>query len=861
MTGTVVQSGGYAIDTAGTGQDGAPHIVLSNPPTNGNLLVYVYCTFGAQPSTPSGWTLDFWESSGGDSIGVYHRTAGAGETASVAFIPSGNTNNGSICLFEVSDWISIGTCGHVTGLSASTTVNTSACRVTTASANTLMLQAWHDRDTGSQNPAIKATIGNSFTQDFAAPETRFAGGRAIVGGHKFIASSGTVVDGVGTYPTTAYDRGAIANIPIVVNNSTPGNVSWAGKEIDVDKGTWAVTGGANVARSWAGIEVDVSVGTWNAQGTSQPHPAALALAATGHGTPPDKKVRGIRTPITKGQFLGRVAGGSGDVQVLDSGQAGALGLATTQQIAAVQAQIATGGGATPGTYGDASHVPVITVDAAGYVTTVVPTAIAIAYTAVSGLSTVAHSGAYSDLTGAPALAAIATSGSASDLSTGTVPAARLPAFTGGDVTSSSGSVVLTVGVGTITLAKMATMATGSFLGRNTAGTGAPEVLSIATVKTMLAYTAADVSALSSSTTSTQNGSFTNVGLWNATAGQYLALANGDTSQSAVRGLTFNCNNANRTISLAGNLTVSAAATISNTNTGDQTITLTGDVTGSGTGSFAATIANNAVSLAKMATMATGSFLGRSTAGTGNVEVLSASTVRTMLGLATVATSGLASDLTGTLAAAQLPALTGDVTSSAGSAATTFKTNPTFTETITVNATTAGLACFNGNSQSGMFIGTRYSSDSSGCTFRMMKARGTIASPATAVQNDESFRLIGRHFYSSSANVENFHLVCTLKTATPGVGDGESAFALKLCPAASATLTTFLSGDFATGLSLSSNVVIDQNRHFRLRSYTVATVPSASPAGMLIYVSDGTSNKRLAVSDGTNWRWPDGAIVS
>ena len=30
---------------------------------------------------------------------------------------------------------------------------------------------------------------------------------------------------------------------------------------------------------------------------------------------------------------------------------------------------------------------------------------------------------------------------------------------------------------------------------------------------------------------------------------------------------------------------------------------------------------------------------------------------------------------------------------------------------------------------------------------------------------------------------------------------------------------------------------------------------------LIYVSDGTSNKRQAVSDGTNWRWPDGAVVS
>ena len=50
--------------------------------------------------------------------------------------------------------------------------------------------------------------------------------------------------------------------------------------------------------------------------------------------------------------------------------------------------------------------------------------------------------------------------------------------------------------------------------------------------------------------------------------------------------------------------------------------------------------------------------------------------------------------------------------------------------------------------------------------------------------------------------------------------------------------------------------------FQLPSYTVATVPAAaSYPNSLIYVSNGTVNKRLAVSDGTNWRWPDGAIVS
>ena len=45
---------------------------------------------------------------------------------------------------------------------------------------------------------------------------------------------------------------------------------------------------------------------------------------------------------------------------------------------------------------------------------------------------------------------------------------------------------------------------------------------------------------------------------------------------------------------------SVNGTCSGTNTGDQTITLTGDVTGTGTGSFAATIANSAVTTAKIA---------------------------------------------------------------------------------------------------------------------------------------------------------------------------------------------------------------------------------------------------------------------
>jgi hypothetical protein len=99
--------------------------------------------------------------------------------------------------------------------------------------------------------------------------------------------------------------------------------------------------------------------------------------------------------------------------------------------------------------------------------------------------------------------------------------------------------------------------------------------------------------------------------------------------------------------------------------------LTGDVTASGTGSVPATIAAQAVTYAKIQNVGALSILGNSTGSAATVAELSAGTVRTLLGLATIATSASAGDLTtGTLAAARLPAFTGDITTSAGSSATT-----------------------------------------------------------------------------------------------------------------------------------------------------------------------------------------------
>lgn len=90
--------------------------------------------------------------------------------------------------------------------------------------------------------------------------------------------------------------------------------------------------------------------------------------------------------------------------------------------------------------------------------------------------------------------------------------------------------------------------------------------------------------------------------------------------------------------------------LSGTNTGDQTITLTGNVTGSGTGSFATTIANDAVTFARMQNITTDTLVGRDTASSGDPEEI---------------TVGGGIEFTGS-SSLQRSALTGDITASAGS---------------------------------------------------------------------------------------------------------------------------------------------------------------------------------------------------
>lgn len=94
-----------------------------------------------------------------------------------------------------------------------------------------------------------------------------------------------------------------------------------------------------------------------------------------------------------------------------------------------------------------------------------------------------------------AVAAVGLSGSAADLVAGTLAVARLPALSGGDVTSSSGSATLSIGANKVTRGMLAATAAAAILGATAAGNVAD--LTAAQVKAILALTDADIARLGS----------------------------------------------------------------------------------------------------------------------------------------------------------------------------------------------------------------------------------------------------------------------------------------------------------------------------------------------------------------------------
>ncbi len=307
----------------------------------------------------------------------------------------------------------------------------------------------------------------------------------------------------------------------------------------------------------------------------------------------------------------------------------------------------TNTGVTAATYGSASSVPVLSVNAQGQLTTVTNTAIAIASGAVSGLA----ASATTDTT------------NATNITSGTLPAARL-----------SGSYTGITGVGTLTVGTWNGTAVGVAYG-GTGLTATPTNGQLA-IGNGTGYTLATLTA------------GTNVSISNTSGGITISAtpSAGGTVTSVAMTVPNFLSVTGSPITTSGTLAVTLSGTaLPVSNGGSGATTLTGYLIGNGTSAFTAstTIPNSAITgLGTMSTQAAssvtitggtinGTSIGATTVSTGAFTTISASGVIT----STLATGTAPFTVASTTQVANLNAATAGATTNVGiTAASTGATN-------------------------------------------------------------------------------------------------------------------------------------------------------------------------------------------
>ena len=216
----------------------------------------------------------------------------------------------------------------------------------------------------------------------------------------------------------------------------------------------------------------------------------------------------------------------------------------------------------------------------------------------------------------------------------------------------------------------------------------------------------------------------------------------------------------------------SGSNLSGTNSGDQSIALTGDVTGSGTGSFAATIGANKVTFAKFVAAGAASIVGATAAG--NFAELTPASARSVLGLATIATSGSGADLTAaTVTYAKLQnvsatsKLLGRASGGAGAveelglangltmaAGNLDLGNITPTSVVTAGALTSSGTAGNGYSAGAGGAVTQTPNKSSGVTLNKICGRVTMNNASLATSASVSFTLTNSTIAATDVVVAN-----------------------------------------------------------------------------------------------------------
>ncbi len=484
-----------------------------------------------------------------------------------------------------------------------------------------------------------------------------------------------------------------------------------------------------------------------------------------------------------------------------------------------------------------------------------------------------------NVTGTATLAA----GNAGNLNSGTLLAARMPALTG-DVTTSAGAVATTIGTNAVTNAKAAQMATLTIKGNNTGGTANAADLTVSQVNSMLGTfsnpmtTAGDIiygGASGVPTRKAQGGNGTFLGVSGGVLDYYTPAGGGNvsntgtptsgqvatwTSATVIQGVGVTTLS-DSMLGLSGNGFVKRTGTNAYTNdtstylTANQTVTLSGDVTGSGATAITATLANIPTGTPMAGSILATNIAAPSSPASGKVSIFTDSTdlrfhdknASGVIGTTVVADTGASnnfltaisaagaiskaqpafSNLSGSVAAGQMPALTGDATTSAGTVAVT-------------------VGKINGTSLAGLATG-------------ILKNTTTTGVPSIAVAGD--FPTLNQNTTGSAATL-------TTPRAINGVNfDGSAAITVT---AAAGTLSGATLASGVTASSLTSTGALTSgsiDTGFVVKGVTMTLGSDANydlyyrnSSGVLTRLANGSTGQFLAAttSNAPSWGTPSGS---
>lgn len=211
---------------------------------------------------------------------------------------------------------------------------------------------------------------------------------------------------------------------------------------------------------------------------------------------------------------------------------------------------------------------------------------------------------------------------------------------------------------------------------------------------------------------------------------------------------------------------------------------------------------------------------------------------------------------------------GDVTATAGNSFVSMNYTTGINVTI-VGGSGAQVRCISEGPSANSV--ERYTTNAAGAAYRVRKSRGTIVTPTLPVLNDVSGTYNFEWNAAPSPAVFSIGaqiggtLIETGAVASTAIG---TRITFNACPIGSGTLSEMVRMETATGISMGgANPVIDANRVFRMRSFTVGTLPAGVQGGRC-YVTDANATLTAGIGtvvaagganvvpvfyDGANWR--------